>query len=363
MATATTTSTVIATTAVGRLEALQNPIPEPGDDEVLIKVEYATLTPFDVYVVDQGFFVQYPQVVGGNSGGTVVKFGANVKDLEVGDQVVAFPIPTKGLQQYSLHRRSVLAKVPSNTSLVQATTAPDNFVTAFYTLFNRLGLPLPTSFPATSPPENATSPILVYGAGATSGQYAVELLRLAGYTNVIAVASKKHEAYLKELGASSVVDYKSPTFVEDVKVLSAHDGGIERVVDCVSLTDSFTAISKIVSPTGTVAWLAPFKRGLVEGLNGESVELFSQLPEDAKAIFKESVKLEGVFTFQYQTDERLANTLMPTTLPKLLSENLIKPNRFKLLDHADLLTRTKDALELLRQNKVSGEKLVVKISD
>jgi hypothetical protein len=54
---------------------------------------------------------------------------------------------------------------------------------------------------------------------------------------------------------------------------------------------------------------------------------------------------------------------MPTTLPKLLSENLIKPNRFKLLDHADLLTRAKDALDLLRQNKISGEKLVVKISD
>lgn len=215
---------------------------------------------------------------------------------------MSFPIPTRGFQQYALHRRSVLAKVPSNTSLIQATTAPDNFVTAFYTLFNRLGLPLPPSFPATSPPEKASTPILVYGAGATSGQYAVELLRLAGYKNVIAVASKKHEAYLKELGASSVVDYKSPTFIEDVKSAAGDSGaaGIELVVDCVSLTDSFTAISKIVSPTGTVAWLAPFKRGLEAGLTGEGVQLFSQLPEDAKAIFKEGVKLEGVFTFQYE---------------------------------------------------------------
>jgi hypothetical protein len=54
---------------------------------------------------------------------------------------------------------------------------------------------------------------------------------------------------------------------------------------------------------------------------------------------------------------------MPVTLPKLLEENLIKPNRFKLLDHADLLTRTKDGLDLYRQNKISGEKLIVKISD
>ena len=81
------TSTSIATTALGRLEALQNPIPEPGDDEVLVKVEYATLTPFDVYAVDQGFFAQYPQVIGTNSGGTVIKVGAKVKDLKEGDQV------------------------------------------------------------------------------------------------------------------------------------------------------------------------------------------------------------------------------------------------------------------------------------
>ena len=81
------TSTVIATTAIGRLEALQNPIPEPSDDEVLVKVEYATLTPFDVYVVDQGFYAQHPQVVGGSAGGSVVKVGAEVNDLKEGDKV------------------------------------------------------------------------------------------------------------------------------------------------------------------------------------------------------------------------------------------------------------------------------------
>jgi 3-methylcrotonyl-CoA carboxylase alpha subunit len=212
-------------------------------------------------------------------------------------------MPTKGFQQYALHPRSVLAKVPSNVPLVQATTVPDNFVTAVYALFKSLGLPLPTSFPATSAPEKANTPILVYGAGATSGQYTIELLRLAGYKSVIAVASKKHEAYLKELGATSVVDYKSATFVEDIKSASGSGvSGIELVVDCVSLTESFTNISKVISPTGTLAWLAAFKQGLDggAGLNGEGVKLFTELPEDAKAIFPTSVKLEGVYAFFYQ---------------------------------------------------------------
>lgn len=59
-------------------------------------------------------------------------------------------------------------------------------------------------------------------------------------------------------------------------------------------------------------------------------------------------------------DERLAKTLMPDIVPKLIDIG-VQPNRVRLLDHADPLTRVRDAFELLRQNKVSGEKLVVKI--
>ena len=84
------TYTTIATTALGHLEAVQNEIPEPGDGQVLIKVEYATLTPFDVYVVDRAFVAQYPQGIGGNVAGTVAKVGANVHDLQPGDRVGLF---------------------------------------------------------------------------------------------------------------------------------------------------------------------------------------------------------------------------------------------------------------------------------
>ena len=63
----------------------------------------------------------------------------------------------------------------------------------------------------------------------------------------------------------------------------------------------------------------------------------------------------------WMQDERLANTLLPEPLPQLLQGGFLKPNRIRLLDHADPLTRTKDAFDLLRQNKVSGEKLVIKV--
>ena len=53
---------------------------------------------------------------------------------------------------------------------------------------------------------------------------------------------------------------------------------------------------------------------------------------------------------------------MPKILPELLQKGLIQPNRVKLLDQGTLKERVEIGLDLLRNNKVSGEKVVVKIN-
>jgi NADPH:quinone reductase-like Zn-dependent oxidoreductase len=83
-----TTHTAVATTAKGVIDSIQLSTPEPGPGQVLVKVEYASLMAFDVYVVDDGFFVpSYPQTLGFNAAGTIAKVGPDVKDLAVGDLV------------------------------------------------------------------------------------------------------------------------------------------------------------------------------------------------------------------------------------------------------------------------------------
>lgn len=80
--------TAIATTFKGQLEAIQVPTEVPGKGEVLIKVEYAALVPFDAYVTDRGFYVKrYPVILGFNAAGTVAKVGLGVHDLKSGDRV------------------------------------------------------------------------------------------------------------------------------------------------------------------------------------------------------------------------------------------------------------------------------------
>jgi NADPH:quinone reductase-like Zn-dependent oxidoreductase len=75
--------------------------------------------------------------------------------------------------------------------------------------------------------------ILVYSASTSLGLFAVQLARLiTPPLNVIATASPTNHALLLSLGADSVFDYRSPTWVDDVK--KASGGGIDYAVDCIS---------------------------------------------------------------------------------------------------------------------------------
>lgn len=84
----TQTHTAIATTAKGVVDAIPHSTSTPAREEVLIKVEYASLMAFDTYVADLGFGVQeYPSVLGFNASGTIVQVGEAVDGLIIGDKV------------------------------------------------------------------------------------------------------------------------------------------------------------------------------------------------------------------------------------------------------------------------------------
>lgn len=54
-------------------------------------------------------------------------------------------------------------------------------------------------------------------------------------------------------------------------------------------------------------------------------------------------------------------TIMPIALPQLLKGGQLKANRIRLLDQGPLKQRVETGLDLLRNNKISGEKVVVKV--
>jgi len=335
------------------------PTSAPGPNEVLVKVEYAGVTPLDTAMADFGLFIQsYPTRLGFNAAGTVVKVGSDVKSLVVGDKVTAYgPAPdAKALQQYGVFDALLCAKVPESQDLASAATYPDNFVTAYYLLFVQLGLPAPSTFPATTPPTKAASPILVYGAGSTVAQYIVQLLKLAGYTNILTTASKKHHAYLSELGATKNFDYASPTLADEIREFAG--ASIPIAIDVISTFGTLGAISKFIDPKGKLAVLLPVKEG--QRLH-DGPSLF-EIPKE-RSPFGAEVEIVYVGTFEYMMTNPESKYLMSTLLAGLLASASLKPNKVVLLDgkFGDLKGRADEGLNRMRAGAVSGEKLVVKI--
>ncbi|KAJ7631428.1 chaperonin 10-like protein [Mycena polygramma] len=361
------THTAIAALAKGQFDAIQVETEKPGEGQVLIRVEYASMIAFDTYITDLGLAVEaFPVILGFNAAGTVAEVGPAVSTLAVGDRVTGFSVfgagrkggPKGTMQQFVVLPSFQCSKVPQSLALDAAATIPDNFITAFYTIFDQLALPIPTSFLAATPPPIHETPILVYGAGATAGQYAVQLLRAAGYTNISATASPAHHEYLRTLGATHVFDYRSPTLAAEVAQAVGGDGKIQLAIDAVSAEGTLARIAEVLRPTGTVAVLLPIKQG--DKVAVGDAPMYWEIPQDRNPFAPETT-FKYVRTFLYAQNEFLRDNLMPRILPELLEQGLIKPNRVRLLDQGTFKERVAEGLDLLRNNRVSGEKIIVKV--
>uniref|UniRef100_D8Q781 Enoyl reductase (ER) domain-containing protein n=1 Tax=Schizophyllum commune (strain H4-8 / FGSC 9210) TaxID=578458 RepID=D8Q781_SCHCM len=358
-----TTHRAVAALSPGSWDVISIPTPEPNPGEVSIKVEYTALIPFDTYQSDLGYIVdEWPIVLGFSASGTIAKVGEGVPGLKVGDRVTAFTFGktrTRGLQEYTTQHYSVVGKVPDNVPLEGAATIPDNFVTAFYTLFSECGLEWPHLVPV-NPPKDADKAILVYGAGASSGQYTVQLLHVAGYTNVLATASPAHHAHLKALGAKEVFDYRSPTLAQDIEKYVG--GKVDIIVDCIATETTIKAIGGVLAPDGFFAILLPIKGGdKVRPEGAKEEKFYFDVPDHLKQYVPGTARRALVRTFLYQNNTFLKENLMPKILPDLLAKGLIKPNPVRLFAEGTLKERAAVALDLLRHNKISGEKVVIKL--
>ncbi|KAJ7509826.1 chaperonin 10-like protein [Mycena galericulata] len=342
------THTAIAALAKGQFDAIEVETETPGAGQILLKVAYASMIAFDTYIADLGYGVaEYPVTFGFNVAGTVAAVGRDVTSLAVGDRD-----GLKGTMQEFVVLPDHL--YPDSLPLDAAATIPDNFVTAFFTLFDQLSLPVPRSFPATIPPPDHDLPILIYGAGSTTAQYAIQLLHAAGYTNVIATASPKHHAFLRALGATSVLDYNSATLGADVAAAAGGDGKIALALDAISATGTIARVAPLMRAESTLALLMPIKDGDAVAVGDAS--LLSEIPPTRNP-FPPETKIAYVRTFfKYRENEYLWDNLMPKILPELLAAGIIQPNRVRLLDQGTLKERVAVGLDLLRITRSAGRK-------
>lgn len=189
------------------------PRPAPGPGEVLVRVHAAGVNPPDWYA--RRGFANIPEAMrpvwplpftpGSDISGVIAAVGDGVTEWRTGDEVfglVNFPGRGSGYAEFTISPAAHLARKPAALGHLEAAAVPMAGLTAYQFLVEHLRL-------------GPGGKVLVNGAAGGVGHFAVQLAKAAGATQVIGVASGRHEAFLKDLGADRFVDYTGAA-VEDV---------------------------------------------------------------------------------------------------------------------------------------------------
>lgn len=187
------------------------PNPDIAADEVLVRVEAASLNPLDVKM-QKGFLrdvfpISFPYTLGTDLAGTIDGVGSGVSDWYVGDPVVARVDPSSGgaLAEFAVVPAAYLVAVPDSVALLSAAGIPTAAATAHQALFDVADL------------QRGQSVLIHAGAGGV-GSFAIQFAHAAG-ARVIATASGDGVGIVKELGADEVIDYREGRFWEKVSDL------------------------------------------------------------------------------------------------------------------------------------------------
>ena len=95
---------VAVMTGINRMEFVEKPIPQPKNNEVLVKLEYVGVCGSDLHYFENGrigdFIVKAPFVLGHEASGVVVEVGTSVTHLKTGDKVALEPGKTCGCCEF-----------------------------------------------------------------------------------------------------------------------------------------------------------------------------------------------------------------------------------------------------------------------
>ncbi len=191
-------------------------MPEPGPEELLVRVLAAGVGPWDASMRRGGFSGQLPYVPGGEFAGLVVGETGAFASFDDGAPVYGYPALTGCYAEYVTCQVEQLAPIPAGLSAVDAAAVPVDGLTAEQGLADVLGV---------GPGDQV---LIAAGAGGV-GHLAVQIARALGAT-VVATASPRHHQFLHSLGASVVVDHTRPDWPDQVR--DAMDGGARQVLAC-----------------------------------------------------------------------------------------------------------------------------------
>ncbi|MFC6465128.1 NADP-dependent oxidoreductase [Marinilactibacillus sp. GCM10026970] len=187
-------------------QLVEKDIPKPKitEDQVLVKLHATSINPID-WKMREGYLssmlpYEFPIILGWDAAGIIKEVGTNVTDFKVGDKIFSRPEtnPRGTYAEYIAIDKELLAPMPENISFGEAASIPLVGETAWVALVELAEI-------------KAGDNVLIHAGAGGVGSLAIQIAKSFGAT-VASTASAENEAYLKELGVDTFINYKEQDF-------------------------------------------------------------------------------------------------------------------------------------------------------
>jgi NADPH:quinone reductase len=312
----------IATTG-GAAELAEIAIPEPGRDQIQVRIQACGLNFADLLMEKETYqdIPDAPFTLGMELSGTVTKTGDSVNNLSVGDRVAVFS-GQGGLAEFGVFDSARAIAIPDSMSFEHAAALLIAYGTSHMALGHRARL---------QPGET----LLVTGAAGGVGLTAVEIGKLMGATVIAHARDADKLAVAKAAGADHLVDDS-----EDLRARVLELGGADVVYDAVG------------GPVFKAAFRAcnPEARLLPIGFASGDVP---QIP--ANHLLVKNLSVLGFYIGGYM---KFRPDLLRASFARLIdwhSADRLHPH----VSHTLPLSRVAEGMDLLRTRKSTGKVVIV----
>ena len=302
-------------------------VPDPGPDEVLIRVEAAGVNRPDI-MQRKGLYPPPPDatdVLGLEVSGTVEKTGVNVTELKVGSQVCAL-VSCGGYAEFCLASASICLPIPENISLEHAAGIPETFFTVWTNVFERGHL-------------KSGETLLVHGGSSGIGTTSIQLGKAFGAKVYTTAGTQEKCDFCKKLGADVAINYNENNFEDEIKTLT-ENRGVDVILDMVG-GPYFPKNIKILASEGRLLQIA-----LMQGYKAEV---------DFRPLLMKRVTLTGSTLRPRSVKDKasIARGLFKEVWP-LLDSGIIRP----IIHQTFPLEKAADAHQLMESSNHIGKILL-----
>jgi NADPH2:quinone reductase len=212
----------------GGADALQygdQPKPEAGAGQALVKVTASGVNFIDTYHRSGLYKVPLPAILGSEGAGTVESVGPGVSDVKPGDRV-AWASARGSYAEYAAVPANQLVPIPSDVTFEDAAAVMLQGMTAHYLTHSTF--PLKKGHTA-----------LVHAAAGGTGRLVVQMAKNAGARVIGTAGSAEKAAIAKEAGADEVILYREHDFAAETRRLT---DGVDVVYDSIGASTFLKSI-------------------------------------------------------------------------------------------------------------------------